>query len=150
MKPLRYRLSFCLLDWLLILLDFLYPLLQLPRAVGACYLIAKSLFFLGVLSYCGVRVLLVLKQPGPGDGSGSAENWNAMKRKAFKVIVITLVFNSATQLVQSLVLGPIAHSAPLLLVMQLTLFGLAISILSSFITPLLYLHRAGKLPCISF
>ncbi|XP_017158648.1 P2Y purinoceptor 8-like [Poecilia reticulata] len=145
LKPLRYRLAVCLFDWLLILLDFMFPFLGPSITVSACYFIVKSLLFLSVLSYCSVRVLLVLKQPGPGDGSRSA-----MKRKAFKVIIITLGFNSATQLLQILVLGPTVLTASLLLILQLTLFGLSISIISSFITPLLFLHRAGKLPCITF
>lgn len=150
LKPLRYRLGVCLFDWLLILLDFMFPFLGPSLTVSACYLIAKSLLFLSTLSYCGVRVLLVLQQPGPGDGSRSAVSWSAMKRKAFKVIVITLGFNSATQLLQILMLGPTVLTASLLLILQLTLFALSISITSSFITPLLFLHRARKLPCINF
>ncbi|MEQ2215573.1 hypothetical protein XENOCAPTIV_002864 [Xenoophorus captivus] len=147
LKPLRYRLGFCLFDWLLILLDFIFPAFGLSLTVSACYFIAKSLLFLTILSYCGIRVLLILKQPGP---SIRSENWNTMKRKAFKVIIITLMFNSTTQLLQTLMLGPTVLSASLLVILQLTLFALSISIISSFITPLVYLHRAGKLPCIKF
>ncbi|XP_015258512.1 PREDICTED: G-protein coupled receptor 183-like [Cyprinodon variegatus] len=150
LKPLRYRLGVCLFDWLLILLDFMLPLYGLSEATNAWIFIGKSLLFLAVLSYCGLRVLLVLKQPGPGDGSKGTENWNTMKRKAFKVIIITLGFNSITQLLQSIMLGPSVLVASMLVLLQLTLFSVCISIISSFITPLLYLHRAGKLPCIEF
>jgi len=129
-------------------MDFTFPAFAPSFQLSGFLFIFKSLLFLTILSYCGVRVLLVLKQPGPGDGA--AESWNSMKRKAFKVIVITLVFNSCTQLLQIMVMGPALLQASLQLILQATLFGLAISIISSFITPLLYLHRAGKLPCIEF
>ncbi|KAF6739256.1 Succinate--hydroxymethylglutarate CoA-transferase [Oryzias melastigma] len=148
-RPLRYRLLCCAVDWLLILLDCMTPLL-VYRTILALLLICKSLLFFFILLYCGMRVLYVLKRPGPGDGGHGAESWNSMKKKAFKVIMITLVFNSSTQLLQLSLLGPVILYASITLILQITLVSLCISIVSSFITPLLYLHRAGKLPCINF
>lgn len=148
-KPLRYRLLCCVVDWLLILLDCMTTLL-VHRTVLAFLLISKSLVFFLILLYCGMRVLYVLKQPAPGDGVHGAESWNSMKKKAFKVIMITLVFNSSTQLLQLSLLGPVVLYASLTLILQITLVSMSISIISSFITPVLYLHRAGKLPCIKF
>ncbi|XP_017260059.1 cysteinyl leukotriene receptor 2 [Kryptolebias marmoratus] len=149
-KPLRYRLLFCVADWLLILLNLIYRVFVTSLNNLAYFFIAKSLLFFSILSYCGICVLLILKQPSPGDGVRSSGNWNSMKRKAFKVIIITLVFNSVTQLLQMTMLGPTVLHTSLKLILQIMLFNLAVNISSSFITPLLFLQRAGKLPCIKF
>lgn len=106
-----------------------------------------SLFFLVLMLYCGVHILCVLKQLVPGDGG---RDRNSMKRKAFKLIIITLVFNSTTQVLWVVVLRPTLLHASQQVVLLVTLLNLSISIVSKFITPLLYLHRAGKLPCIKF
>ncbi|XP_038566609.1 proteinase-activated receptor 3 [Micropterus salmoides] len=150
LKPLRYRLAWCVVDWLLMLLYCVIPAFHLSTIHLSYALISKSLFFLVVMLYCGVRVLCVLKQPGPGDGDGDRESRNSIKRKAFKVIMITLVFTSTTQFLQVFILGPTVLYASQQAVLQVTLVSLSINIVSVFITPLLYLHRVGKLPCIKF
>ena len=109
-----------------------------------------SMFFLVFMLYCGIHVLCVLKQPGPGDGDRDGESWNSMKRKAFKVIMITLVFTNTSLFLRVFILGPTLLYASQQVLLQVILISLANSIVSGFITPLLYLHRAGKLPCIKF
>ncbi|XP_013878056.1 somatostatin receptor type 5 [Austrofundulus limnaeus] len=147
-KPLRYRLVSCVFDWLLILLNVIFRAFVLSFDISVYFFIAKSLLFFFVLLYCGISVLLVLKQPGPGDKVRNSENSNSMKRKAFKVIAVTLVFTSMTQLLQVTMLGPTILQPSLKLLLQVTLFSLAVNILSSFVTPLLFLQRAKKLVCI--
>ncbi|XP_019123823.2 uncharacterized protein LOC109140709 isoform X2 [Larimichthys crocea] len=53
-----------------------------------------------------VHVLCVLKQPGPGDGSRGHESRNGLKRKAFTIIVITLVFTSISHVLRVFILSP--------------------------------------------
>lgn len=104
-----------------------------------------SLCFLVLMLYCGIHILCVLKQPAPGDGG---RDRNSMKRKAFKVIVITLVFTSTIQVLRVFILGPTLLFASQQDILLVVLLSLSISIVGGFITPLLYLHRAEKLPCI--
>lgn len=149
-KPLCYRLLCCMVDWLVVLLYSFVPSFTLSPIQSAYLVISNSLFFLLLMLYCGIRVLCVLKQPGPSDGGRHHESQNSMKRKAFKVIMITLVFTSSTQLIRLFMLGPTLMYAPQYILLQITLVTMAVSIISGFITPLMYLHRAGKLPCIKF
>lgn len=149
-KPLRYRLLCCVVDWLVVLLYSIIPTFTYSPVQSAFLVISNSLFFLLLMLYCGIRVLCVLKQPGPGDGDRHHESQNSMKRKAFKVIMITLVFTSSIQLIRLFMLGPTLLYAPQYILLQITLVTVAVNIISGFITPLMYLHRAGKLPCIKF
>lgn len=137
-------------DWLLVLLYCIVPVFTLSTIQSIYLLISVSLFFLVLMLYCSVRVLCVLKQPGPGDGDKDGESQNSMKRKAFKIILITLVFNSTTQFLRVFMLGPTLLCASQQAALQVTLVSLSICIVSGLNTPLLYLHRAGKLPCIKF
>ncbi|XP_067341729.1 chemokine XC receptor 1-like [Channa argus] len=145
-KPLRYRLLCCVLDWLLVLLYSIVPTFTLSNTQSACLVMSNSLLFLLLMLFCGVRVLFLLRQPGPSDRGGH----HRMKRKAFKVIVINLVFTSSTQLLRVFLLGPTLLCASQLILMQIMLVVMAINIISGYITPLLLLHRAGKMPCIKF
>lgn len=149
-KPLRYRLLCCMVDWVVVLLYSTVPIFRVSSLQSAYMVISSSLFFLLLMLYCGIRVLCVLKQPGPSNGGRHHESQNCMKRKAFKVIIITLVFTSSTQLICLLMLGPTLLYAPQYILLQITLVTVAVSIISGFVTPLMYLHRAGKLPCIKF
>ncbi|XP_044195189.1 lysophosphatidic acid receptor 6-like isoform X2 [Thunnus albacares] len=148
-KPLRYRLAFCMVNWLLVLLYCTIPTFMLSTTQSVYLLIIKSLFFLVLMFYCGIHVLCVLKQPGPGDGDRARESSNTTKRKAFKVIMITMVFTSTTELLQVLMFSPMLY-APQQVLLWVMLMNMAVNIVSGFITPLLFLHRAGKLPCRKF
>lgn len=147
-KPLRYRLAYCTVNWLLMLLCCIVPVFNLSEISSVYLLISTALFFLLLMSYGGVHVLCVLKQPGPGDGERDCESRNTMKRKAFRVIMITLVFTCTNQLLLVSILGSVLWFVSLQVILLVTLVSLSISIVSGFIAPLLYLHRVGKLRCI--
>ncbi|KAG8009680.1 hypothetical protein GBF38_019035, partial [Nibea albiflora] len=129
-KPLRYKLACCMVDWLLMLLYCVIPTLTLSVVHVLYLLVSMSLFFLVLTLYCGVHVLCVLKQPGPGDGSRGHESRNGLKRKAFTIIVITLVFSSISHILRVLILGPALLFASEQVVLQVTLVSLSISIVS--------------------
>ncbi|XP_027132363.1 C-X-C chemokine receptor type 3 isoform X1 [Larimichthys crocea] len=105
-KPLRYRLACCMVEWLLMLLYCIIPTFTLSVIHVLYLLVSMSLFFLVLMLYCSVHVLCVLKQPGPGDGSRGHESRNGLKRKAFTIIVITLVFTSISHVLRVFILSP--------------------------------------------
>ncbi|XP_071385596.1 G-protein coupled receptor 20-like [Centroberyx affinis] len=145
-KPLRYRVSCCVMDWLLVMLHCMT--LFMDSLLETVYLtIAESLFFLVFMSYCGISVLCVLHQPGPGDGG--REQGNDMKKKAFKIIVIHLAFTIVTHL-PTVVITPFMLGVSWQVVVVVMLVSLSIDTVSGFVTPLLYLHRVGKLPFLKF
>ncbi|XP_029135563.1 P2Y purinoceptor 8 [Labrus bergylta] len=149
-KPLSYRLACCIVTWLLVILDCSITVSVLSP-MGTTYMfIFKAAFFLVIMLYFGVHALCVLKQPGPGDRGRERESQNSMKRKAFKVIMITQGFSILTLSLQVFVLAPTLLYATTHVIIKVLLASLLISIISGFIPPLLYLHRAGKLPCIKF
>lgn len=111
--------------------------------------VGQSVVFLLLMSYCGVRILCVLKQPGPGDGQRHQESQNHVKRKAFSIIAITLLFTCSTELFQILLTTIMLLDVSREFTAEVSLTSLGIGILSGTITALLYLHRDRKLPCIS-
>ncbi|XP_060920298.1 uncharacterized protein LOC132994140 [Labrus mixtus] len=149
-RPLSYRLACCIVTWLLIILDCSITVTALSPLETTYLFIFKAAFFLVIMLYFGVHALCVLKQPGPGDGGRERESQNSMKRKAFKVIMITQGFSILTLSLQVFVLAPTLMHASAHVFIKVLLASLLISIISGFIPPLLYLHRAGKLPCIKF
>ncbi|XP_074478431.1 uncharacterized protein LOC141759862 [Sebastes fasciatus] len=147
-RPLRYRLACCAVDWLLVLLYCTIPIFTLSDRQSVYLLIFQSFFFLALMLSCGVHVLCVLRRPAPGEGD--RESRGDAKRRAFKVVLITLVFTSSTQLLRAAVLGPMLLYGSAPVVLKGLLVSLAVDIGGGFVTPLMYLHRAGKLPCFKF
>ncbi|XP_046900455.1 P2Y purinoceptor 6 [Hypomesus transpacificus] len=146
-KPLRYR---------MVCSGFMYMWI-----IGSCclamYMSFSNTFFYYYMSqylvvfvvqlFCCLSVLKALKGPGPGDGDREREGSNSMKRKAFSIILIILL---------SFVINclPIAVIVPLQSYLRPDDFYLVLSVcfativLTGFVQPVIYLHRAGKLPCI--
>lgn len=146
-RVLRYKLACCALCWLLMVTSCIVSSFMPSYIELGLFLSTKTSFSLVLMSYCGISVLRALKRPGPGDGDGQAGN--SMKRRAFKIILINLVFTFITQL-------PIILMTPLLFGQarqaNVTAFlvNVSVTIVGGILTPLLYLHRAGKLPCFRF
>ncbi|KAM3591077.1 uncharacterized protein V6R79_021932 [Siganus canaliculatus] len=101
-----------------------------------------------VISFCSVCVLRVLLRPAPGDGADGGGGANDMKRRAFVTItaimaVLLLRFGG------NLVCMALASSSVLGFrvgcVVQVS--GIWFCLPSSYVLPLLFLHRAEKLPC---
>ncbi|XP_029385432.1 proteinase-activated receptor 3-like [Echeneis naucrates] len=148
-KPLRYKSAFCLLNWLLVSLYCIILSVTLSGIQVAYHLIGNSTFFLLVMSYCGLHILCVLKQPEPGNKDQVRKSRSVVKRKAFKVIMITLVFTSSLQLLQILILWVSLLFTKEQAILNISLVSLAISMVSGLMTPLLHLYRQRKLPCVS-
>ncbi|XP_056301829.1 chemokine XC receptor 1-like [Danio aesculapii] len=141
-KPLRYRVICCAVAWILILgacLFCMYTIVQY-NIVHIWFLSVQFILFFFIQLFCLVAVLRALKQSGPGKRE---KEHNHMKRRAFRVILITTVSMVITYAPYSIaafltiVMGKLiaAHWVP----------GLICYVLCGFIQPVLYLHRNGKL-----
>ncbi|XP_078020885.1 uncharacterized protein LOC144459926 [Epinephelus lanceolatus] len=107
-----------------------------------------QVFSLVVVSFCSLSVLAVLKRPGPAGRDGDRSRVDKSKQRAF--YTITAIFGSLLlRFVGSIVCAGlyssslISNSDRCVVAESSYFFGLP----SSLVLPLLFLHRAGKLPC---
>jgi hypothetical protein len=143
-KPPRYRVGCCGVVWLLVLVFGVinYKILSVYNNLG---------IFLPVLSmdlFCSLSILRVLKKPGPGDGGKETEGGNLQKKRAFRIVSIMLLM-LLVNYVPTIIMAPMIHLfsekenlceiAP-----PLVLF----SFMGSSVQALLFLRRAGKVPCL--
>ena len=141
LKSLRYTVTQCALAWCVILLLFFF-LLQRPSGIGLAWFFPTVCVFL----YCYLAVLFSLKQPGPGERQGEERGrGHRMKRKAINIILVNMVSYVVNYLpplmiyyLASLVTVPIVASD----------VAASLGIVCGLVQPFLYLHRAGKLPCL--
>ena len=141
-KALRYRVACCCVVWLMV---FALSLFYLLSDKVVCYVsLGFCIVCISVVSFCCLSVLRALKQPGPGEGQ--RDNGNDMKRRAFRIILVSLVVMVVTImsfLPYILSLSQLVkHSNP-----DVTLITYLFGRLSGFFHPLLYVLKAGKLPC---
>lgn len=105
-------------------------------------------FALIIISVCSISVLHVLINSGTGEGGGDAQRVNKSKLRAFYTIIAILVVLvlrsggsiSTVALYETLQLGKSERCGVFL---SLLWFSLP----SSLVSPMLFLHRAGKLVC---
>jgi hypothetical protein len=143
-KPLRYRVGITGLVWLVVIgfclstmfMGFFAPYFRLAMSAYIVILL--------VMSFCCLSVLWALKRPRPGDGE--KEVTNNMKMRAFKIILINLIVLVMNYLPMLLVAALYGHLGSRL--HQALIVSLTVAVVTGFMQPLLYLHRAGKLPCI--
>lgn len=115
-----------------------------PSILLYCLLVVS----VAVVSFCSFSVLCVLIGPGPGEGGRGKEQVDQAKDRAFHIITaITVVLwlwfvglLVCIALISSPQLGPSSTCLVLACTGCLQLPG-------TLVLPLLYLHRAGKLPC---
>ncbi|KAK2899695.1 hypothetical protein Q8A73_012824 [Channa argus] len=102
-------------------------------------------------SFCSVSILRVLVRPGPGERGGNKQRVDRLKKRAFITITIitgALLLKLGGELLCFLVdvAGTLSHSARCVALMS----GYSSTVPSSYVLPLLFLHRAGKLPCCKY
>ncbi|XP_029605624.1 P2Y purinoceptor 8 [Salmo trutta] len=142
-KPLRYRVGCCAVVWLMVLGSCFAYMLGESKCIMNDFTLGFTLVMCSVMLFCCLAVLRALKCPGPGEEEGM----NNMKLRAFKIISMILVSMVVTYL--PLVLQLIIYR--FIKQVEYT-FGMSICftilVVSGFVQPLLYIHRAEKLPCI--
>ena len=109
------------------------------------------LFIMGcgliVILFCCFSVLRVLTHPGPGEVGGNKEQVAQSKRRAFYMIVAilgVLLLRFVGLLVSFSLREVVTLPEDLCWIED---FGLALTIPSSLVVPLLFLHKKGKLAC---
>ncbi|XP_042578918.1 hydroxycarboxylic acid receptor 2-like [Cyprinus carpio] len=145
-KPLRYRVICCTVAWIIIFgscLFCMFILIIYNTNAHTWFFLVQFFLLFSVQLFCFVAVLRALKQSGPGERKRGRDEENHMKRRAFNLILITTV-NVV------IAYGPIIISAVFILVTKeytLTFWapGVVCYVLASFVQPVLYLQRAGKL-----
>ncbi|XP_056121935.1 C-C chemokine receptor type 8-like [Rhinichthys klamathensis goyatoka] len=141
-KPLRYRVICCTAAWITILGSCFLCLLFSDDLELTLLLSVQFLIFLSIQLFCVVAVLRALKQSGPGERGREKEN--CMKRRAFCLILITTV-SMAIMHVPYIVIGVVTILKKQI-IRALWSIGLICYVLAGFVQPVLYLHRAVKLP----
>lgn len=143
-KALRYRVACCCVAWLINLVSCLYSL-NYSKSLQLYYFFILNLLFFSVKLFCCLSVLRTLKRPGPGEKNTETTS-NAMKRRAFKIILITMISMAVNFF---LYVGAIPLQCCLKSLEFINALSIctAVVLVAGFIQPLIYLHRAGKVPC---
>lgn len=107
----------------------------------------SSGFAFVVICFCSLSVLCTLRRPGPGEVGGDRERVNQSKQRTFHTIMTimgALLLGLGGMLLGSVmrVLSILSNSVRCVGMMSMVWFSLP----SSLVLPLLFLHRAGKLP----
>ncbi|XP_067106437.1 P2Y purinoceptor 8-like [Osmerus mordax] len=149
-KPLRYRMACCGVVWLLVIgLCFTIFLADLSKNDN--YYIILYVMVMSVMLFCCLSVLRALKRPGPGEGErkgGVASGRGGsrdMKMRAFKFILII----TAALMINYF---PVLFLFFFNMVITLPLFrpiSMIFMVVGGLVQPFLYIHRAGRLPCLT-
>ena len=138
-KPPRFRVVCSGLMWVavtIILLSF--------WKVYKYEVVTISFFMtLSVTVFCCLSVLWSLKQPGPVDTERTGGK--DMKRRAFNIIALNLGIILVTYL-PTLVISSVETIVSRDIFFDLYFSATVLTALSGIAQPLLYLHKAGKLP----
>ena len=106
-----------------------------------------SLIFI-IVSFCSLSVLCVLIRPGPGEGGGGRQQVDQSKLRAYYTIMAilgVLMFRFMGMLISGLLISSPKLSKKYLCVVCYSSSWYCLP--SSLVLPLLFLQRAGKLPC---
>ncbi|XP_043072435.1 uracil nucleotide/cysteinyl leukotriene receptor-like [Puntigrus tetrazona] len=142
-KPLRYRVICCTVAWIITLGSCLCCIFTVDhRYIYVWFFSLQYLLFFFIQLFCLVAVLRALKQSGPGERGREKEVENHMKKRAFRIILITIV----TMVVIYVPFTIVGFSVIVTQhnIMALFYFALACNMLGCFVQPVHYLNHAGK------
>ncbi|XP_058241118.1 P2Y purinoceptor 8-like [Hemibagrus wyckioides] len=142
---MRYRLACATVSWTNSLVCAMSCVLTFPQLPFSTLAFMHSVIF-NVDIFCFLSILMALRRPGPGGTERRSDEAgrNAMKRKAFKIVLVNLM-------VFLLQIFPLLCLFIMKQHFTLEVFNLAIAISMSvnfaagFVHPIFFLHKAGKL-----
>lgn len=137
---LRYKIIFLIVGWLItaVLIWFViyYPALSLT--------VCLFIIVMSVNMFCSLSIIRVLRQPSPGAEKKVKEMNLKKKRACYTVMIIqaTVVFNYV-----AIFIGPTIklNTSYFFYMCVYQPLGLSCCLMGSFLQPLIFLHRAGKL-----
>ncbi len=146
-KPLRYRVICCTVAWIIILGSCLcctFILISFSMVQNVWFISIQFLLFFFTQLFCLVAVLRALKQSGPGEKKREEENHT--KRRAFYLILITIVIT----IIQY---SPFTVTGFFVILTQKSFLDVwcpafVCYVLAGFVQPIYYLQRARKLSCL--
>lgn len=105
------------------------------------------IFSVIITSFCSLSIVCALIRPGPGEGGGNRRRVDQLKKRALQTVMVitgTLLLKLGGDLLCILVeaTGALSYNVKCVTL----IFGLSSTVPSSYVMPLLFLHRAGKLP----
>ncbi len=133
--------------WLFCLVWVVVVALNAPK-IPASQFFCLMVFAIIIVSFCSLSVLFVLIRPGPGEVGGNREHVDQSKQRAFHTITaimaVLCLWLAASVVVLALDKSNImSRSEGCFLMVSVNWLTLP----SSLVLPLLFLHRAGKLVC---
>lgn len=145
LKALRYRVACCCVAWLINLVSCIYAVYNYMEYLYLYYFFILSLLLFSVKLFCCLSVLWTLKRPGPGEKNPEKKS-NTMKRRAFKIILMTMI-SMAVNFFLYVAAIPLQCCLKSFDFFNALTICLALALLAGLIQPLIYLRRAGKVPC---
>ncbi|XP_026094152.1 somatostatin receptor type 3-like [Carassius auratus] len=147
-KPLRYKVICSASAWIIILGSCLFSVFILPYTISHTWFFSvQFLLFFCIQLFCLVVVLRALKQSGPGERAREKEEENHMKRRAFHFILICTV--STVVIYVPFTVSGFFTILTKQNIRSLWCICVFCFFLAGFVQPVLYLHRFGKLFCLS-
>lgn len=147
-KRLRYRLTCCCVSWLIVITISVVGVVVNFRTWFLFMITSLYQFFLMLMAFCCFSVLRTLKRPGPGEERRDQHRGNRIKKRAFNLIVINLVYTTVGQLPMAII-APLSGEIPKPLFYIIGSTNVFIFVITGFVPPILYLYRVGKLCCTS-
>ncbi|KAJ8372212.1 hypothetical protein AAFF_G00293310 [Aldrovandia affinis] len=143
-RPLRYRVGCSALVWM-ITFGGCSAFVFLQHSVLNFALVVFMILLLSVMTFCCLAILRALRSPGLGEGEGQGPH--LAKKRAFRIITVSLVITMATYLpmiVASSLQDHVSYRS--FCIVYLTCYSF--SVFCILVQPLHFLSRAGKLQCI--
>lgn len=143
-KPLRYKVAGCCVSWLIGITLAVAGIASNSLNKFFLMIAALYVFLFLLMTFCCFSVLRALKRPGPGEGQRDQHRGNSMKKKAFKIILVNLVYTTMSQL-PMVVVSCFMGKIPYPLFNTLKSVNICIFVITGFVPAMLYLYRVGKL-----
>lgn len=144
-KPLRYRVVFICVAWLITIASCIYCVFVFYISVYQYAFFLQNLVFMAIVVFCCLSVLKALKNPGPGENTTNKKQ-NRPKTRAFNMIFLTLIC-MVVNFIFSVAPIPIQCCIDPNRYIEVFTVCIAFSLISCIMQPLFYLYRAEKLTC---
>lgn len=147
-RALRYRVACCCFAWLIALVSCIYSMFTYSNPLYLYGSFIQNVLFFSVMLFCCLSVLRALKRPGPGGKATEKKKSSAVKRRAFKIILLTMIVMAINFFLYVAVIPLQCCLNPLEFTSAITI-STSLALTTGFVQPLLYLHRTRKLLCFS-